>query len=316
MTIIELFAGIGTQLHTLQEVTSLAKSLGISEIDPRPLKAYEALLGEPYNFGDITKIKSLPKADIWTYSFPCTDLSIAGKKEGFDGEESSLVYQVYRLLLSSPKPKILLMENVANISSATFMPQFQEWIDGLSELGYTSTWKKIKAFEYGGATIRQRVYMVSVLEEEEFIFPRVFTPKTTIKDFLEPVDENYFIDDYNGPKDNELPKYNGAKKLVDYNKGGQGNRIYSIFGQGVTLTASGGGKAGSSGGLYLRDDKIYKLSPFEMCRVMGWSKEDSKTICSVLTPREVGFCLGNSIDRKVLIYLFQAIVEQYFDGEE
>ena len=53
-------------------------------------------------------------------------------------------------------------------------------------------------------------------------------------------------------------------KWDDYKNGGQGNRIYSIFGQGVTLTASGGGKAGSSGGLYLRNNSIYKLTPIEI----------------------------------------------------
>lgn len=314
MTIIELFAGIGTQLHALKEVYPDIQSLGISEIDDKPLRAYKALLGTPHNFGDITKIQSLPLADIWTYSFPCTDLSIAGKQEGFSGEHSSLIYEVYRLLLTSEKPKILLMENVANICNATFMPQFQDWIDSLTSLGYSSSWKKIKAYQYGGSTIRERVFMVSVLSAEKpFVFPATLPVKTTLKDFLEPADPTYRIDTYNGPADITTPYYNGAKKLIDYNNGGQGNRIYSILGQGVTLTAQGGGKAGSSGGLYVRDGEIYKLSPIEMCKVMGWSKKDAETICSVLTPREVGFCLGNAIDRTVLVHLFTAIINQYFN---
>ena len=312
MTIIELFAGVGTQLHALKEICPEAESLGISEIDPRPLKAYEALLGTPHNFGDITKITSLPRADIWTYSFPCTDLSIAGKQEGFEGKHSSLIYEVYRLLLASEKPKILIMENVANICNQTFMPQFQSWIDSLSELGYTSSWKKIKAFQYGGATIRERVFMISVLNaKQSFIFPTMSAVKTTLQDFLEPVDNKYCIDIFTG-SDIAIPCYSGAKKLADYNNGGQGNRIYSTLGQGVTLTASGGGKAGSSGGLYLREGSIYKLSPIEMCKVMGWTKENAEIICSVLTPREVGFCMGNAIDRTVLIHLFKAIKDQYF----
>lgn len=313
MTIIELFAGIGTQLHALKEVYPEVESLGISEIDEKPLRAYSALLGNPNNFGDITKIQSLPKVDIWTYSFPCTDLSIAGKQEGFSGKHSSLIYEVYRLLQSSDKPKILLMENVANICNTTFMPQFQEWIDNLSELGYTSSWQKIKAHQYGGGTIRERVFMVSVLNTEKaFKFPATINPKTVLKDFLEPINPDYRIDTYHGPNDISTPYYKGAKKLIDYKNGGQGNRIYSIYGQGVTLTAQGGGKAGSSGGLYVRDGDIYKLSPIEMCKVMGWSKEDSDIICSVLTPREVGFCMGNAIDRNVMVNIFKAVVKQYF----
>lgn len=206
------------------------------------------------------------------------------------------------------------MENVANICNNTFMPQFQNWIDSLSELGYTSSWKKIKGFQYGGGTIRERVFMVSVLNtNKKFQFPNTIKVTTTLKDFLEPVDTNYKIDAYKGPQDIITPIYNKAKKLVDYNNGGQGNRIYSILGQGVTLTAQGGGKAGSSGGLYLRDKDIYKLSPVEMCKVMGWTKEEAEKICSVLTSREVGFCLGNAIDKNVLVHLFKAIIEQYFN---
>lgn len=314
MKIIELFAGIGTQLHALKEIYPKVESVGISEIDPRPLKAYNALLGMPNNFGDITKIEFLPEADIWTYSFPCTDLSIAGKQEGFQGKNSSLIYEVYRLLLTSKKPKILIMENVSNICNANFMPQFQSWINSLSELGYTSSWKKIKACQYGGATIRKRVFMISVLDNKNvFKFPSdIKNYKTTIKDFLEPINDDYYIDDYKGPSDITTPYYTSEKKLTDYNNGGQGNRIYSILGQGVTLTATGGGKAGSSGGLYVREGKIYKLSPIEMCKVMGWSKTDAETICSVLTPREVGFCMGNAIDRTVMLCLFKEIINQYF----
>ena len=314
MTIIELFAGIGTQISALRKIDPNIRSIGISEIDERPLKAYKALNGEYHNFGDITKINALPYADIWTYSFPCTDLSIAGKQEGFQGKNSSLIYEVYRLLLSSPKPKILLMENVANICNNTFMPKFQEWINSLAQLGYVSSWKKIKAYEYGGATIRDRVFMVSVISPlKKYIFPSAENVKTTLKDFLEPINEEYFIDSYDGPSDITTPYYNGAKKLCDYKNGGQGNRIYSIFGQGVTLTASGGGKAGSSGGLYLRNNSIYKLTPIEICKVMGWTKAEAEKICSVLTPREVGFCLGNAIDRNVLIHIFKGIKEQYYD---
>ena len=311
MTIIELFAGIGTQYQAFKDCCEI-ESLGISEIDARPLKGYEALFGKPNNFGDITQINSLPSADIWTYSFPCTDLSIAGKKEGFNGKHSSLIYEVYRLLQTSDKPKILIMENVANITSTTFMPQFKEWINALNDLGYISSWKKIKAFQYGGATIRERVFMVSLLNTNTpFVFPEIITPTTVLKDFLEPIDNNYYIDDYIGPPNDLKEKYfNGAKKLKDYKNGGQGNRIYSTLAQGVTLTASGGGKAGSSGGLYLRENKIYKLSPIEMCKVMGWSKEEANKICQALNPREVGFCMGNAIDRIVFRKIASAIVEQ------
>ena len=85
MTIIELFAGIGTQISALSKIDPNIRSIGISEIDERPLKAYKALNGEYNNFGDITKIDTLPYADIWTYSFPCTDISALPPNTAFRG---------------------------------------------------------------------------------------------------------------------------------------------------------------------------------------------------------------------------------------
>lgn len=310
ITLIELFAGIGTQYQAFKNNFE-TKCIGISEIDIRPLKAYTALFGEPNNFGDITKIKTLPYADVWTYSFPCTDLSIAGKQEGFSGKNSSLIFEVYRLLQSSNKPKILIMENVSNICNTTFMPQFQEWIDSLTCLGYISSWKKIKANSYGGATIRERVFMVSILNTNQpYIFPQECGTTKTIQDYFEDISKECYIDKYIGPSVENILNYNKAIKLCDYKNGGQGNRIYSPYGQGVTLTATGGGKAGSSGGLYYREGQIYKLSPIEMCKVMGWSKKQAEIICNVLTPREVGFCMGNAIDLTVLNKIIKGIKEQ------
>ena len=310
MKLIELFAGIGTQYQALSEYTNV-EVVAISEIDKRPLSIYTSLHETPNNLGDITKIQKLPYADIWTYSFPCTDLSIAGKQEGFSGKNSSLIYEVYRLLLSSEKPKILIMENVSNIINNTFMPQFKDWMNTLKILGYNSAWEKIKACDYGGGTVRERVFMISTnFSLPTFIFPKKIGTQKTVIDYLETPNDQYFIDICNLTDITEK-NYKKAVKLADYKKGGQGNRIYSTLGQGVTLTANGGGKAGSSGGLYLRDNKIYKLSPKEMCKIMGWPEKQANIICENATPREVGFCLGNAIDLNVMKIIMQAIVTQY-----
>lgn len=308
MKLIELFAGVGTQ----RKAMPWAEVIGISEIDERPLKIYKHLFGEVNNFGDITKIESLPKADIWTYSFPCTDLSIAGNKAGLQGEKSSLIYEVYRLLLSSEKPKILIMENVSNLVSINFIKGFEEWIALLGSLGYTTTWQKMKANEYGGHTIRNRVFAVSVLDDKAFVFPKKIKSNKTVEDILEPAIEAYRVDagfEYNGKAD-----YSKAVKIKDYNNGGQGNRIYATNAPGITLTATGGGKGGSSG-LYLRKEGIYKLSGLEMAKIMGWPREDALKMCEVATDREMGFVMGNGIDLPTFTTLCNEIYKQYFEKQ-
>ena len=302
----EFFADIGTQYQACKDVFGKDNvcSVGISEIDPRPLKAYKALHGECQNLGDITKIEDVPPADIWTYSFPCTDLSIAGKQEGLTGQHSSLLYEVCRILCKTQhKPQYLIMENVKNLVSKNFIAGFNDWCKLLEEQGYTTYWQVLKACEYGGGTVRERVFAVSVLDNTN-PYEFIAAPGTskTLRDFLEPADKTFYVD--KGWEDHSPANYHKSIKLCDYGSGGQGNRVYSIAGQGITLTSTGGGKGGSSG-LYLRPEGIYKLSGTEMAKVMGWSTEQAHLIANALSNREIGFVMGNAIDLNVMRAVIQ-----------
>jgi hypothetical protein len=75
--VIELFAGVGAQRQALKQAGIEHEVVAISEIDKYAEKAYELLHGETRNLGDIRKIQELPNADLWTYSFPCTDISLS-----------------------------------------------------------------------------------------------------------------------------------------------------------------------------------------------------------------------------------------------
>lgn len=299
MKLIELFSGVGTQRQAFEDLYGKEiETIGISEIDNRAITAYNILHGDTLNFGDITKIESLPDANIWTYSFPCTDLSIAGKKKGFEGKKSSLLFQVERLLTTSNRPKILIMENVSNLLSSTFINDFKKWLERLKSFGYITTYEKIKAFEYGGVSIRNRVFAVSILNEE-YIFPDKTGTNLVVKDILDPVQESNLIDNtifYEDKKED----YTKAIKLGEYGRGGQGYGIYSINGLALTLTATGGGRASSGGGLYARPEGIYKLGATEMIKVMGWDDEIAKKLSSNLSQAKIGFLMGNAIDLKVM----------------
>lgn len=202
LKVIELFAGIGAQAQALKEANIDHEIVAISEIDRYALTVYEKLHGKANNLGDITKIVSLAKADLWTYSFPCTDISISGQMKGFDkGSKtgSSLLWEVQRLLERAREenslPKFLLMENVKNIVSKRFMPLFQTWIDYLSGLKYKSFYKVLNAKDYGVPQNRERCFMVSILDfDGEFIFPEKRELKVKLKDLLEEdVAEKYFL---------------------------------------------------------------------------------------------------------------------------
>lgn len=176
----ELFAGIGSQITALKRLGKEVEVVGISEIDTYALKSYEAIHGETRNYGDISKVEKLDYADFWTYSFPCTDISIAGKQRGLiQGEtRSGLLYEVERLLQKAidnkEAPKYLMLENVKNLASNKFAGQFNAWLKWLEERGYNNYWQVLNAKEYGVPQNRERVFVISIRDDVDdgtFTFP-------------------------------------------------------------------------------------------------------------------------------------------------
>lgn len=200
--VVELFAGIGAQTEALKMAGVDHEVVAISEIDKYAIETYELLHGKINNLGDIRNIKYLPKADLWTYSFPCTDISLAGRLKGFEkgsNTNSSLLWEVQRLLkiseLNNALPTFLLMENVKNLVGKKFMPLFKVWINFLDSLGYRSFWKVINAKDYGIPQNRERVFMISILDDNlSYEFPETKELLFKLADFLEEkVDEKYFL---------------------------------------------------------------------------------------------------------------------------
>lgn len=184
LKIIELFAGVGSQTQALKNIGVEHEVIGISEIDKYAISSYTQLHGEVHNFGDISKIEKLPQADLWTYSFPCQDLSVIGNEQGIkQGTRSGLLLEVERLLEASEKPKYLLMENVKNLVGKRHKPDFDRWCEKLESLGYTNYWQVLNAKDYGIPQNRERIFMISILgEHKPYEFPKKEELKTKFKD--------------------------------------------------------------------------------------------------------------------------------------
>ena len=149
------------------------------------------------NFGDISIIDPtlIPDFDYMTYSFPCTDISIAGAQKGIikNNTRSGLLYECEKII-EIKKPKYLLMENVKALLSKKFLSQFNEWCEYLENLGYTNYYKVLNAKDFGIPQNRERVFMVSVLGDINFEFPKEHQLKKTVFDLLdEVVDKKYYI---------------------------------------------------------------------------------------------------------------------------
>lgn len=201
ITINELFSGIGSQVAALRRIGVPYNVIGIAEIDKYAIQSYEAINGPTRNYGDISAVESLDYADLWTYSFPCQDLSVAGKQKGIkEGTRSGLLLEVERLLLNAVKdgsaPKYLLLENVKNLVGKQFKPDFDKWLDTLDFLGYDNYWQVLNAKDYGIPQNRERVFVVSIRKDlkQSYKFPDKTELLFRLKDLLEPAaDEKYYL---------------------------------------------------------------------------------------------------------------------------
>ena len=199
LRVFEAFAGYGSQSIALRNLGINYEVVAISEIDKYAIKAYEAIHGPTNNLGDICKIdpSDIPDHDLFTYSFPCQDLSVAGKQAGLGkGTRSGLLYECEKII-EAKRPKYLLLENVKNLVGKKFKPQFDEWLEYLEGLGYINYWKVLNAKDYGVPQNRERVFVVSILgEHEAYKFADKIPLDKCIADILEDeVDEKYYLSD-------------------------------------------------------------------------------------------------------------------------
>lgn len=204
--LIELFAGIGSQAMALRDLGADFEHWRVVEFEPNAVTSYNAIHGTHFEPQDITKITGadLGIVDtekycyIMTYSFPCQDLSSAGKQRGMkkgSGTRSGLLWEVERLLNEvGSLPQVLLMENVTEVHGEKNAGYFQSWISFLESKGYSNYWQDINASDYGVAQNRDRCIMVSILGRYNYKFPRRIQLEKTMEDYLEQKVENrYFV---------------------------------------------------------------------------------------------------------------------------
>lgn len=311
LRLIELFAGYGSQAMALKKIGIPFEHYKVIEFDKYAIKSYNAVHGTTFTTTDIRDIssKDLEIVDtdkftyLLTYSFPCTDLSNAGKKEGMSkesGTRSGLLWEVERLLKNCKDlPQFLLMENVPQVHGKKNIKDFASWISFLESLGYISKWKDLNAKNYGVAQNRERCFMISYLDTTtRFYFPEPITLNFTLKDYLDKkVDDKYYLSqkmikclinhkERNAKKGNSF----GVKFLKD------NDICHSILTSPV-----------KSAGAILEEtpDKIRFLTPLECLRLMGVSDNDAYKMLAVNSETQCYKQAGNSIVVDVMSEIFK-----------
>lgn len=198
-TFAEFFAGIGLMRMGLEKAGWQIKFA--NDIDPMKERLYNAhFQDDPVHFllGDIHQLQGedIPNVSLATASFPCTDLSLAGRREGLSGKQSSAFWGFIQVLekMGERRPPIVLLENVTGFLTSHEGKDFEEALKSLNRLGYKVDVFVIDAVNFVPQS-RVRLFIVgqntsltlsSAFEEEQmslFLYNGGLRPKK-LEDFL------------------------------------------------------------------------------------------------------------------------------------
>lgn len=330
--LIELFAGIGAQAKALKKIGVPFEHYKICEFDDAAVDSYNAIHGTSFSRSDIREIKARDLeivetnkyCYIMTYSFPCTDLSRAGKVQGMNkgaGTRSGLLWEVERLLDECDNlPQVLVMENVPEVIGARNKKAFSEWIEKLDKLGYRSYWRILNSADFGIPQNRARCFMVSILGNYFYSFPRPKKLTVAACDLFDnsQLENNTISEQCESKKliiyaDGKIAKIKQATKkgfIVLKNNGlcclafpnSEGRRGRVIRGGDIcpTLTCA------TSEIYKFIDGGFYRLNNLEKFRLMGFDDEDClKVEQTGVTATNLNKQAGNSIVVNVLAEIFK-----------
>ena len=247
---------------------------------------------------------------------PCTDLSISKRnRQSLNGSQSSLFFEYVRIL-KEVKPKFFILENVNSMSNDA-KNEITSHLFGIEPILINSSLLT--------AQHRKRIYWVGSLGlDGNYTKVEISQPEDKgilLKDILESGDteklKSYCI---TATYSRACPKdyfEHGQRQLVfkkpvrvgHFNKGGQGDRIYSSDGKSVCLSANGGGR-GALTGLYKidlpdGDYHIRKLTVNECCKLQGFHVDYLGSIS-----KSQGYkAIGNSFTVPVIEHILKTILK-------
>jgi DNA (cytosine-5)-methyltransferase 1 len=324
--LIELFAGIGSQAKALTNLGVAFEHYRVCEFDKYAVMSYNAIHGTDFAPTDIRDLVSedLGIHDtsnftyLLTYSFPCQDLSNGGERKGMkkgEGTRSGLLWEVERLLKDCKElPQILLMENVPQIHGEKNKDDFQLWISFLQELGYKNFYQDLNSKDYGIPQSRNRCFMVSILGDFYFDFPKPIKLNYFSKDIIKldcPAEYNLSEkgnDYFNRRIENFIDrrKSNNEYPYLVYNSHG----LYKgeIKENEITNTVTAGQSEDWKCVIMVSKGKYRKKTPLEDFMLMGFSKEDyEKCVLAGVKNSQLYKQAGNSIVVNVLMHIFEAL---------
>lgn len=188
ITVGSMFAGIGGICLGFRQAEF--EIIWANEKDHAACETYRHNLGGEYLVeGDINRIdkSQIPQFDVLTAGFPCQPFSLAGPHKGFEDERGNLFFQIVEVAKVA-KPKVIFLENVANLIDHDDGKTFITMFSALSELDYVFRYRNLSSDQYGNTPqTRNRTYVVAFLDQkmcDAFQFPEPIERTVDIFDII------------------------------------------------------------------------------------------------------------------------------------
>ena len=307
ITVGSMFAGIGGICLGFKQ--NGCELVWANEIDKHACKTYRLNFGDSYLVeGDIQTIdtKSIPKFDILTAGFPCQAFSSVGLLQGFDDPRGNLFFETARVI-KAIKPRVVFLENVANLVKHNEGRTFEIIIRTLNELGYHVVWQVMNAKEYGNLPQqRNRIYIVAFKYKKnlnKFRFPEPIPLTRTAFDLYdkEKQADKYYMDGHR-MWDRMMEYMTDRKRVYRFTDWGLSRGMEGIC---PTLLAAMGSRFERIPFFY-DDYSIRLMTPRECARLQGFPED---YILPEQNEKQVYKQIGNSVCVPVVSRIAENIVK-------
>lgn len=304
-----MFAGIGGIDLAFEQAG--CQVVWANEIDKYACKTYRLNFGEDYLVEDDIKnvaTKDIPQFDILTAGFPCQAFSSVGLLKGFDDPRGNLFFEVIRVV-KDIKPRVVFLENVANLLKHDEGNTFNIIKAMLEELGYNVLFQVMNVKEYGNLPQqRNRIYIVAFRFKKnlaKFKYPGMIPLTRTAFDLYdkERQDDKYYLDNHRM-----------WDKMMEYMT--ERNRVYRFTDWGLsrsregicpTLLAAMGSRFERIPFFY-DDYSVRLMTPRECARMQGFPED---YILPETNEKQVYKQIGNSVAVPVVYRIAQNIVKTF-----
>ena len=275
-----------------------------------------------------TSFQNIPKnIDIFTYSFPCQDLSVQGKQKGMSKNlktRSGLLWEIERILYElksnfypNEMPKYLLMENVNSILFKKNLADYNKWLDSLKKLGYVSKTYTLNSANFGSPQNRKRTFCLSIRADYQKKINFQFSdlncsfPTKNINAILDKENHDFleWVNKYEFSPVTTTKSNIKRLTIKNYTNFNSESYIYCPDKLGPTLTASGA----NSRIKILIGNNVRYMSTLECFRYMGFNDDDYNVISksNLIPDTKMLFLCGNSISVEVLESIFKSLRFDY-----